>query len=172
MTLTLTCTLADEAATSALGARLAGRLQPGVSMYLSGPLGAGKTTLVRALLRALGERGRVRSPTFTLMEPYRAAGFDIVHLDLYRFEQAEELIESGFNEYIGGDTVTLVEWPERAQPLLPAPDVEIRFEIAPDGDGRQVTLTGHGARGEALLAGLDPAPADVGPPAADAGIGA
>lgn len=154
MTLTLTRILPDEAATMALGRALASRLQPGLSVHFTGALGAGKTTLVRALLRALGERGRVRSPTFTLMEPYCAGGLDIVHLDLYRFEHPEELFESGFDELIGGSTVTLIEWPERAQPLLPLPDIAIAFEVldsAAGEQGRQVTLTGHGARGEAVL---------------------
>jgi len=154
MTSTLTRILADEAATTALGSALAAHLQPGLSVHLTGALGAGKTTLVRALLRALGERGRVRSPTFTLMEPYSAGGLDIVHLDLYRFEHPEELFESGFDELIGGETVTLIEWPERAQPLLPPPDIAIAFELL-DGEagehGRQVTLTGRSPRGEAVL---------------------
>lgn len=149
---TLTRTLADDAATAALGAAIAPLLVAGLSIHLSGPLGAGKTTLVRALLRALGERGRVRSPTFTLVEPYHAGGLDLAHLDLYRFEHATEWIESGFDEYLGGETVTLVEWPERAAPLLPAADLLI--ELAIDGDARCVTMVASGARGAVLLDAL------------------
>ncbi|MCA3075343.1 MAG: tRNA (adenosine(37)-N6)-threonylcarbamoyltransferase complex ATPase subunit type 1 TsaE, partial [Rhodocyclaceae bacterium] len=149
---TLTRTLADEAATAALGAALAPLLVPGLSIHLCGPLGAGKTTLVRTLLRTLGERGRVRSPTFTLVEPYRAGGLELAHLDLYRFENAAEWSDAGFDEYLGGDTVSLIEWPERAAPLLPPPD--LRIDIAVEGDARRATLTAHGARGDALLTAL------------------
>jgi tRNA threonylcarbamoyladenosine biosynthesis protein TsaE len=151
---TLTRALADEGATFELGAAIARALVPGLSLHLIGPLGAGKTTLVRGLLRALGERGRVRSPTFTLMESYRAGGLDLVHLDLYRFEHADELVQSGFDEYLGGDTVTLIEWPERARGLLPVPDLAIALEV--DGEARRATLSAHGARGEALLMALAP----------------
>jgi tRNA threonylcarbamoyladenosine biosynthesis protein TsaE len=110
-------------------------------------------TLVRALLRALGERGRVRSPTFTLVEPYSAGGLALAHLDLYRFEHASEWVEAGFDEYLDGATVMLVEWPERAAPLLPAPD--LRVELAIDGDARRATLAACSARGMALLEALD-----------------
>jgi len=152
MPITLTRRLDDEDATSGLGIALAPLLRPGLSIHLRGPLGAGKTTLVRAMLRALGERGRVRSPTFTLVEPYRVGGLDLVHLDLYRLEQASEWAESGFDEYLGGDAVTLIEWPERAAPLLPAPDLEIALSL--DGAGRLAILTAHHARGRALVEAL------------------
>lgn len=158
---TLTCRLADEAATAALGSALAPLLVPGLSIHLSGDLGAGKTTLVRAMLRALGERGRVRSPTFTLVEPYRAGGLDIAHLDLYRLEDPSEWVESGFDEQVGGQTVSLVEWPERAAPLLPAPDLLVTLEV--DGEGRRATLRAHGPAGERLLEALRPAATGGGP---------
>ena len=160
---TLTRTLADEAATAALGAALAPLLVPGLSIHLCGPLGAGKTTLVRTLLRTLGERGRVRSPTFTLVEPYRAGGLELAHLDLYRFENAAEWSDAGFDEYLGGDTVSRIEWPERAAPLLPPPD--LRIDIAVEGDARRATLTAHGARGDALLTALQVRGTATEPPA-------
>lgn len=160
---TLTRVLADEAATAALGAALAPLLAPGLSIHLCGPLGAGKTTLVRTLLRTLGERGRVRSPTFTLVEPYRAGGLELAHLDLYRFENAAEWSDAGFDEYLGGDTVSLIEWPERAAPLLPPPD--LRIDIAVEGDARRATLTAHGARGDALLTALQARGTATEPPA-------
>jgi tRNA threonylcarbamoyladenosine biosynthesis protein TsaE len=162
---TLTRRLADDDATAALGAAIAPLLAPGLSIHLSGPLGAGKTTLVRALLRALGERGRVRSPTFTLVEPYSAGGLELAHLDLYRFEHAAEWLEGGFDEYLGSDRVTLVEWPERAAPLLPAPD--LRIELAIDGDAREVTLSACSPRGTALLDALDAVDAAAAPAALD-----
>jgi len=155
--------LADDEATAALGAALAPLLSPGLSVHLCGPLGAGKTTLVRALLRALGERGRVRSPTFTLVEPYRAGGLELAHLDLYRFDSASEWVDAGFDEYLGGDTVSLIEWPERAAPLLPMPDLQI--DIAVEGDARRATLVAHGARGDALLAALQARGTATEPPA-------
>ncbi len=149
---TLTRTLAGEAATVELGAALAPLLVPGLSIHLSGDLGAGKTTLVRALLRALGERGRVRSPTFTLVEPYCAGGLEIAHLDLYRLQDPAEWAESGFDEYLGGRTVTLIEWPERAAALLPPPDLRVLLEL--DGGGRRATLTAQGPAGERVVEAL------------------
>jgi tRNA threonylcarbamoyladenosine biosynthesis protein TsaE len=149
---TLTRTLAGEAATVELGEALAPLLVPGLSIHLSGDLGAGKTTLVRALLRALGERGRVRSPTFTLVEPYFAGGLEIAHLDLYRLQDPAEWAESGFDEYLDGQTVTLVEWPERAAALLPPPDLRVLLEL--DGGGRRATLTAHGPAGERVVEAL------------------
>ena len=180
MPATLTCTLADEGATVALAAAIARLLRPGLSVHLSGPLGAGKTTLVRALLRALGETGRVRSPTFTLIETYQAGGFELAHLDLYRFEHAEELVQAGFDEYLGGAIITLIEWPERAQPLLPRPDLTIALSTVAlssshdRSDGaRQALLTGHSPPGEALVTALSTAVAlqtlIIGPPAPAAG---
>jgi len=155
--------LADDEATAALGAALAPLLSPGLSIHLCGPLGAGKTTLVRALLRALGERGRIRSPTFTLVEPYRAGGLDLAHLDLYRFDSASEWADAGFDEYLGGDTVSLIEWPERAAPLLPIPD--LRIDIAVERDARRATLVARGARGDALLTALQARGTATEPPA-------
>jgi tRNA threonylcarbamoyladenosine biosynthesis protein TsaE len=155
--------LADDEATAALGAALAPLLSPGLSIHLCGPLGAGKTALVRALLRALGERGRVRSPTFTLVEPYRAGGLELAHLDLYRLDSASEWVDAGFDEYLGGDTVSLIEWPERAAPLLPIPD--LRIDIAIEGDARSATLVAHGARGDALLTALQARGTATEPPA-------
>ncbi|MBC7780588.1 MAG: tRNA (adenosine(37)-N6)-threonylcarbamoyltransferase complex ATPase subunit type 1 TsaE [Proteobacteria bacterium] len=183
--------LPDEGATAVLGADIARRLQPGLSVHLSGPLGAGKTTLVRAILRALGETGRVHSPTFTLVEPYRVGGFDLVHMDLYRFEHADEIVQSGFDEYFGGAIVTLIEWPERAAPRLPAADLAIALALVapaggveatgantPDGpegtdrandgaprhrddDARCATVTAHTGSGRLLLACLA-SPLDTG----------
>jgi tRNA threonylcarbamoyladenosine biosynthesis protein TsaE len=137
-------TLADEAATLALGARLAQCLTPGLRIYLHGHLGSGKTTLVRGLLRALGHAGRVRSPTFTLVETYNVSNLYLYHFDFYRMKGADEWRDAGFREAFAADAVCLVEWPEKAA-ALPAPDLEVQLRHA--ANGRCVRLTAHGARG-------------------------
>ena len=152
---TVTRELPDEAATHALGAALARVLEPGCVLYLEGDLGAGKTTLARALLRALGERGRVRSPTYTLLETYRVAGLDIAHLDLYRLSDPAELEEAGFRELADGHTVLMIEWPQRAAGALPAPDLHVALQ--PAGTGRRARLASGTERGRRLLDWLDPA---------------
>lgn len=130
--------MADEAATLALGARLATVLRPGMAVWLSGDLGAGKTTLTRGLLRALGHGGRVKSPTYTLVEIYPFSSFNLYHFDLYRFADPVEWEEAGFREYFNPESICLVEWPERAGALLPRPDLEVRLDI--EGDGRVARL--------------------------------
>lgn len=102
-------------------------------IYLRGDLGAGKTTLVRGLLRALGYSGRVKSPTYTLIEQYDLAGLNLRHFDLYRFRDAEEWEAAGFRDEFNGVNVCLVEWPEQAADLLPPVDLEIAFSIQPHG---------------------------------------
>jgi len=140
--------LPDEAATCALGARFAHALdlsaQAGLQVHLLGDLGAGKTTLVRAILRALGHASRVRSPTYTLVEPYHVVtahgALHLYHFDLYRFNDPAEWADAGFRDYFDGNAVCLVEWPQRAQALLGAPDLEFTLEVCNDngngnGDG-------------------------------------
>lgn len=123
---------------SALAARL--RARQGLTVYLEGPLGAGKTALVRGALRALGEAGRVRSPTYTLLEPYNLADHRVVHLDLYRLEDAAELHALGLPDYAPDRHWWFIEWPERAGALLPPPDLRLRLSY--DGDGRCVEWSG------------------------------
>jgi tRNA threonylcarbamoyladenosine biosynthesis protein TsaE len=125
--------LLDEAATLTLGARLAAALRPGLVVYLSGELGVGKTTLVRGCLRALGYRGQVKSPTFALVEVYEASRLYLHHFDFYRFEDQREWVDAGFRELFGGDSVCLVEWPEKGGERLPAADLQIRLEHAAEG---------------------------------------
>lgn len=141
--------LADEEATSALAQRLAAQLKPGMVIYLNGDLGAGKTTLVRSLLNALGYSGRVKSPTYTLVEPYRIAGLDLRHFDLYRLNDEEEWESSGFREEFDGCNIFLIEWPERAQGLIPPADLEFDFTI-PDY-GRDVTIHANTKMGKQCL---------------------
>jgi tRNA threonylcarbamoyladenosine biosynthesis protein TsaE len=140
--------LPDAAATEALGARLAQSITPGI-VYLQGDLGAGKTTLTRGLLRGLGHQGRVRSPTYTLVEPYRFSSCRVYHLDLYRLADPEELEWLGLRDMLAEHALLLVEWPERGAGVLPAADLVIRLEYS--GSGRRVTLEAASAAGEQLL---------------------
>lgn len=146
--------LADETATATLAGRLAAALEPGDVVWLSGGLGVGKTTLVRALLTSLGHTGRVRSPTFTLLEPYNLSRFPIYHFDFYRFSSEDEWRDAGFGEYFRGEGVCLVEWPEQAGPGLPAPDLHIRLAFAgddPHAGGRIAELDALSGAGQRCL---------------------
>lgn len=134
----ITLFLADENETSQLGARLATVLHPGLVFYLSGDLGAGKTALVRAILRGLGYQGKVKSPTYTLVELYVVSSLHLYHFDLYRFADPEEWEDSGFREYFNPATVCFVEWPEKAAGLLPCADVVIRLGFR--NGGREIEL--------------------------------
>lgn len=155
-----TAHLHDEAGTAALGASLARALAPGLILYLHGDLGAGKTALTRALLHAAGHAGHVRSPTYTLAEPYRVtlAGepVEVIHFDLYRMSSPEEFIEAGFREYFNARTICIVEWPEKAESLLPQPDINVVLKVA--GDGRDVELQALSDQGFQCLARLNFAP--------------
>jgi tRNA threonylcarbamoyladenosine biosynthesis protein TsaE len=141
--------LHSEADTLHLGASLASSLKQGAKIYLSGDLGAGKTTLVRGLLRALGHEGPVRSPTYTLVELYELSRLHLHHFDFYRLSHSEEWDDAGFREIFGSDSICLVEWPEKAGPGLPLPDLLIHLEHRPNG--RTVTLTGLTPAGVSLL---------------------
>ena len=118
-------------------------------IHLRGDLGAGKTTLVRALLHALGHTGRVKSPTYTLLEQYEAGGLHLRHFDLYRFRSEEEWESAGFRDEFNGSNVCLVEWPEKAQSLVPYADLDIMFEILPTG--RNVTICSNTMAGKECL---------------------
>jgi tRNA threonylcarbamoyladenosine biosynthesis protein TsaE len=133
-----TLELADEAATLALGASLAKVLKPGWVVYLKGDLGAGKTTLVRGILRALGYAGRVKSPTYTLLESYVLSKFTLQHYDLYRMIDPREWLDAGFRDDCNATTLCIVEWPEKAAGLLPKPDIEIHLRVA--GEGRTARI--------------------------------
>jgi tRNA threonylcarbamoyladenosine biosynthesis protein TsaE len=120
-----------------------------VLVALSGPLGAGKTTFARALLRALGVHGRIKSPTFALMEPYEVDGLTIAHIDLYRLEGARDWTSAGLRDVIGAPGLKLVEWPERAEGAMPVADLELHLTVR-DDDGRDVFWVAHGKAGERL----------------------
>jgi len=160
-------TLADEAATTAFGKRFAHAIDGvrneaggsahcsfnGLQVQLYGDLGAGKTTLVRATLRALGHAGRVRSPTYTLVEPYaveRPDGeLELYHFDLYRFNDPAEWADAGFREYFDSGAICLVEWPQRAGRLLGVPDLVFSLDV--DGDGRMLIARAYSEPGKACL---------------------
>jgi len=136
----------------ALGARMAARLGKVRLIYVHGPLGAGKTTLVRGMLRALGHAAAVKSPTFTLVEPYELRGHRIYHFDLYRLDDPEELEFLGMRDYLHGDGVCVVEWAERAQGVLPPPDIDVMIQATEKG--RMVRIAAHTDSGNALLNAL------------------
>lgn len=145
--------LAGEAAMLAFGARLGAALPAGAVVHLHGPLGAGKTTLVRGLLRGLGHQGPVKSPTYTLVEPYEPDGRRVYHFDLYRLADAEELEYLGIRDYFDGHSLCLVEWPQRGAGVLPAADLEIFIDYA-GADRRRLRLQAVGERGDDCLKNL------------------
>lgn len=147
--------LPDEAATLALGAALAVAIEPGSRIYLEGDLGSGKTTLVRGLLRAMGTKEKVKSPTYTLVEVHVVSGLHLYHFDFYRLNRAEEFLDAGLEEYLSGTGVCLVEWPDKAAPYLPQPDLRVAIEL--DGPGRRAVLLARSERGRVWLKKLEAA---------------
>lgn len=149
--------LADESATAALGAAIAHWLAAngahvrthGFTLWLSGDLGAGKTALVRSLLRALGVTGPVKSPTFTLLEPYVVSSLNFYHFDFYRFSDPAEFDAAGFRELFGAGSVCLIEWPERAQARLPTPDLRLALQV--EDEGRRADCTAETEAGARCL---------------------
>ncbi|TLM77975.1 tRNA (adenosine(37)-N6)-threonylcarbamoyltransferase complex ATPase subunit type 1 TsaE [Microbulbifer harenosus] len=148
--------LADEAATVAAGEALGQAcidtgMAAGLVIFLGGQLGAGKTTFSRGVLRAFGHRGAVKSPTYTLVEPYEFADFRVYHFDLYRLGDAEELEYMGVRDYFGPGSLSLVEWSERGIGVLPVAD--LRLELQLQGEGRELKLMAGSDAGAAVLAG-------------------
>lgn len=148
----------DVAACEALARDLAKGADIGRAfMALRGPLGAGKTTLARALLRALGVQGRIKSPTYALLEPYDVGGLSIAHIDLYRMNSPDEWPTSGLRDTMAAEGLKLVEWPERAGAWLPQPDMTLTIQVMDDDSeghpeaSRTVTLDAHTALGDRWL---------------------
>lgn len=151
--------LPDEASTLALGALIARAIEPGLTLYLSGELGAGKTTFVRGLLRELGFDGRVKSPTYALVELYVISTLNLYHFDFYRFRDPEEWHEAGFRDLFSPTNICLVEWPEKARDLLPTPDLNLMLNAVQIGqidenESRRATLIANTALGQKVLSTL------------------
>jgi tRNA threonylcarbamoyladenosine biosynthesis protein TsaE len=127
-------------------------------LHLQGDLGAGKTTFARALLRALGVQGRIKSPTYALLEPYDVAGLSIAHMDLYRLDDPQAWASAGLRDVLAAPGLKLIEWPERAAPLLPTPDLTLMLSVV-DETSRRVVLHAHTTAGTAMLTALSPNPA-------------
>ena len=155
-----TTRLHDEAGTNALGAAFARALAPGLAIFLHGDLGAGKTALTRAMLHAAGYTGHVKSPTYTLVEPYSITldgmPLDLMHFDLYRMVSADDFIDAGFRDYFGQRTICVVEWPEKGDGVLPPADIDVFLRVA--GNGREVELAAHSDQGFQCLDRLKFAP--------------
>ncbi len=145
----ITLNLINEAATLAAGACFSQTIESDLTIYLHGNLGAGKTTFVRGFLHGLGHVGKVKSPTYTLVEPYTIADYNIYHFDLYRFIDEEEWESAGFRDYFNASSICFVEWPEKAENLLPTPDIDIH--LRPNNEGRIMQLTAHSDLGKRVL---------------------
>lgn len=144
--------LLSEGEQEALGARLAAAGEGHLLIFLEGDLGAGKTTLTRGFLHRLGHRGAVKSPTYTLIEPYEIGGRKIYHLDLYRVADPGELEYLGLREMLDEDATLLIEWAERGEGWLPGPDLRIRIQHL--GQGREAELEAFTPLGQTVLAGI------------------
>jgi len=150
--MSLTTVLENEARQEAFGADLAEACEGSVLIFLEGDLGAGKTTLTRGFVRGLGHKGVVKSPTYTLIEPYKVGKSQVYHLDLYRVADPGELEYLGLREMLEEDAKVLIEWAERGKGWLPQPDLRVRIRHV--ATGRQLELEPFGPNGEAVMARL------------------
>jgi len=158
--MTMQLRLDDETRQVTLGECLGEALAGVGRVYLSGELGAGKTTLTRGILRAYGHRGAVKSPTYTLVEPYELARSRVYHFDLYRLGDPEELEFIGGRDLLADDALCVIEWPQRGEGWLPAPDLAVQLRLA--DSGREATLEACSAHGRAVLERLAAMPSLAG----------
>jgi tRNA threonylcarbamoyladenosine biosynthesis protein TsaE len=145
--------LENETATEQAGARLADVCTHGICVYLTGDLGAGKTTFTRGFLRRLGHGGKVKSPTYTLVENYSLEKFTVYHFDLYRLRDPEELEFMGIRDYFDGKSVALVEWPQMGDGYFPEPDIKIAILYA--AEGREIVISGCSPEGCKVLENMN-----------------
>jgi tRNA threonylcarbamoyladenosine biosynthesis protein TsaE len=150
----LTLFIPDETAMTTLGGHLAGVTGGRGTLFLEGDLGAGKTTLSRGIVRGFGHAGPVKSPTFTLMEPYELPNATLYHFDLYRLADPEELEFMGIRDYFEGNALCLIEWPAKGAGVLPKPDLTIT--ISAHEQGRRVEMRAASLSGESWLGALAP----------------
>ena len=144
--------LPDEDATKQLAQRLAQVIMPissAVHIYLEGDLGAGKTAFTRAFLQTLGVKGRIKSPSYALVESYNVSSLTLYHLDFYRFSSPQEWVEAGFRDILEEEAVVLIEWPEKAGGLLPVPDLNLHLYY--QDEGRRLSITAHSTKGKSWL---------------------
>lgn len=170
--------LEDESSTIALATQIAPLLladdpgHPGTPqggrIHLRGDLGAGKTSFARALLRACGVTGRIKSPSYALLESYKVSNLYLYHLDFYRFSDPREWIDAGFRDILQKQAVVLIEWPEQAGGLLPLPDLEVNLSYAETG--RQARLIAYSNKGQSWLTRLVLPPRGSHPPGASVGV--
>ena len=145
--------LSDDIATVTMGNRIAAIIEQGAVIYLHGDLGAGKTTFTRGIVQGFGHTGKVKSPTYTLVEPYELERANVYHFDLYRLGDPEELEYMGFRDYLVESRLCLIEWPERGAGFLPEADILI--EIVQLDEGRKVTLSGQSEQAKKIISQLD-----------------
>lgn len=144
--------LANETETVELGRKLAAVVSAPLVIYLTGELGAGKTTFSRGLIQSLGHSGAVKSPTYTLVEPYEIGDVEIYHFDLYRLADPEELEFMGIRDYFSDRSLCIVEWPDRGYGMLP--DADIHLHLSYQDNARNLKICAHSEKGEALLSKL------------------
>ncbi|WP_198782265.1 MULTISPECIES: tRNA (adenosine(37)-N6)-threonylcarbamoyltransferase complex ATPase subunit type 1 TsaE [Shewanella] len=148
----LTFFLKNEDDTIAVGQKLARHVQAPLTLYLTGDLGAGKTTLSRGLIQGLGHKGAVKSPTYTLVEPYELDGVEVYHFDLYRLNDPEELEFMGIRDYFTHKSLCIVEWPDKGEGLLPDADIHLHLSYA--NTGREIQIQALSESGKKLLAAI------------------
>lgn len=148
----LTFFLKNEDDTIAVGQKLARHVQAPLTLYLTGDLGAGKTTLSRGLIQGLGHQGAVKSPTYTLVEPYELDGVEVYHFDLYRLNDPEELEFMGIRDYFTHKSLCIVEWPDKGEGLLPDADIHLHLSYA--NTGREIQIQALSESGKKLLAAI------------------
>ena len=145
--------LSDEVATVAMGNQIAAIIEQGAVIYLHGDLGAGKTTFTRGVVQGFGHTGKVKSPTYTLVEPYELEKANVYHFDLYRLGDPEELEYMGIRDYFSADAICVVEWPEKGGEIIPVPDLDITLSYV--DDERKIVIKSASERGVAIVEKLN-----------------